>query len=143
VKKILGEKILFVTAHPDDESYLAAGTMLKNHEAGGVSFIACATFGEKGSSHIEGKVTPRQLKILRKKELLAVSKYLKVSELLIPGLPDAELGSKSNQDAFFKSLLPFAGKHRPSFIISFGEDGIPAISTISLLAKWRERSQEI
>jgi LmbE family N-acetylglucosaminyl deacetylase len=124
MNKILGERILFVTAHPDDESYVAAGTILKNHEAGGKSYVACATFGEKGISHIKKKVTARQLKILRKKELLAVSKFLKISELLLPGLPDAELGKKSNQEAFFKTLLPFARKHRPAFIFSFGKDGI-------------------
>lgn len=124
MRKILGERILFVTAHPDDESYLAAGTMLRNHAAGGTSFVACATFGEKGKSHIKGKVTSRQLKLLRKKELLAVSKFLKVSGLLVPGLPDAEMGRKSNQDAFFKRLLRFASKHRPALLISFGKDGI-------------------
>ena len=88
MKRILGEKILFVTAHPDDESYQAAGTMLKNHQAGGASYVACATFGEKGRSHIKRKVTLGQLKILRKKELLLVSKFLKVSGLLMPGLPE-------------------------------------------------------
>lgn len=124
MKKILGERILFVTAHPDDESYLAAGTMLKNHETGGTSYVACATFGEKGKSHIKRKITSRQLKLMRKKELLAASKYLKVSALLMPGLPDAEMGTKSNQDAFFEKLLPFAAKHRPAFIISFGQDGV-------------------
>ena len=124
MKKILGKKILFVTAHPDDESYLAAGTMLRNHEAGGVSYVACATFGEKGKSHLRKKLTSRQLKRLRKSELLAVSKFLKVSGLLMPGLPDASMGEKSNQEAFFKKLLTFAAKHRPTFIISFGNDGI-------------------
>ena len=120
----LGQRLLFVTAHPDDESYAAAGTILKNYEAGGKSFVACATFGEKGKSHIKTKITSRQLKTLRKKELLEVSKYLKVSGLLMPGLPDTELGKKSQQDAFLKKLLPFAAKHRPEFIISFGQDGV-------------------
>jgi len=124
MNEILGKRILFVTAHPDDESYLAAGTMFRNHEAGGTSYVACATLGEKGKSHLKRKVTSRQLKILRKKELLAASKYLKVSALLTPGLPDAGLGRKSNQDAFFKKLLSFAAKHRPDFMISFGKDGI-------------------
>lgn len=124
MKTFLGEKLLFVTAHPDDESYAAAGTMLKNHQAGGTSYVACATLGEKGKSHLKTKITPRQLKMLRKKELLAVSKFLKVSGLLMAGLPDAELGKKSNQQAFFKKLLPFAAKHRPAIIISFGKDGI-------------------
>jgi LmbE family N-acetylglucosaminyl deacetylase len=124
MKRILGKSILFVTAHPDDESYLAAGTMLKNHDAGGKSYVACATFGEKGKSHLKKTLTSRQLKMQRKKELLAASKFLKVSKLLMPGLPDAGLGMKSNQDAFFKKLLPFVKKLSPELIISFGKDGI-------------------
>jgi LmbE family N-acetylglucosaminyl deacetylase len=124
MNRLVGKRLLFVTAHPDDESYLAAGTMLKNHAAGGVSYVACATFGEKGKSHIKKGVTVGELKKRRKKELLAASKFLKVSGLLIPGLPDAELGSKSNQSSFFKSLLPFAAKLQPAYIISFGKDGV-------------------
>jgi N-acetylglucosamine malate deacetylase 2 len=124
MKTILGENILFVTAHPDDESYLAAGTILRNRKAGGKSFVACATFGEKGKAHIKKKITAGQLKKMRKNELLAVSKFLKVSGLLMPGLPDAEMRKKANQEAFFKKLLPFAAKHRPSMMISFGRDGI-------------------
>jgi LmbE family N-acetylglucosaminyl deacetylase len=124
MNEILGKRILFVTAHPDDESYTVAGTILRNHDAGGTSYVACATFGERGKSHLKKQVTSRQLKILRKKELLAASKYLKVSGLLMPGLPDAELRIKSNQDAFYKKLLPFAEKHLPALIISFGKDGI-------------------
>lgn len=124
MKQILGRKILFVTAHPDDESYLAAGTMLKNEAAGGINLVACATFGERGKSHIKKKVTSAQLKAIRKKELLVVSKLLKVQELLMPGLPDARMGEKSHQDVFFKKLLRFAAKHSPEIIISFGNDGI-------------------
>ena len=124
MNEILGKKILFVTAHPDDESYTVAGTILRNHEAGGASYVACATFGERGKSHLKRKVTSRQLKTLRKNELLAASKYLRVSGLLMPGLPDTELGRKSNQDIFYNKLLPFAEKHRPELIISFGKDGI-------------------
>ena len=124
MKSILGKRILVVTAHPDDESYTAAGTILKNHAAGGTTYVACATFGEKGKSHVQRKVTAAELKRIRKKELLAVSKFLKISKLLMPGLPDAELGQKSHQDAFRKKLFPFAAKHRPDLIISFGAYGI-------------------
>ncbi len=124
MKDILGKKILFVTAHPDDESYLAAGTMLKNYRAGGESLIACATFGEKGKSHMKRKVTAKALRTIRKKELLQVLKFLKVSKSLLPGLPDTKLLEKVNQELFFAKLRSFALKHRPDVMISFGKDGI-------------------
>src|SRR5262249_20573786 len=100
MKRILGKKILFVTAHPDDESYLAAGTMLKNYAAGGTNFVACATFGEKGKSHMKTKVTASQLKLVREKELMTVSKFLNVHTLLMAGLPDAEMHQQLNQQKF-------------------------------------------
>src|SRR5205814_8797924 len=56
--------------------------------------------------------------------LLSVSKFLKVSALLTPGLPDAEMGSRANQKILFDKLVPFARRHQPALIISFGEDGI-------------------
>jgi LmbE family N-acetylglucosaminyl deacetylase len=121
---ILGKKLLFVTAHPDDESYSSAGTILRNHDAGGASYLACATLGEKGKSHIKKKTTPGQVKLLRKKELLAASKYLKISGLLLTDLPDTEMGIKANQEAFFKKVTLYAARLRPDFIISFGQDGI-------------------
>jgi len=53
----LGKRLLVVTAHPDDESFLASGTMLANANAGGNNFVFCATLGERGKSHLEQAVT--------------------------------------------------------------------------------------
>jgi LmbE family N-acetylglucosaminyl deacetylase len=122
--RILGQKILFVTAHPDDESYMAAGTMRRNDAAGGRSYVACATFGERGRSHIKGKVTKRELRMVRKKELRAASRFLRVSALLTPGLPDTEMGEARHREAFYEKLLVFAQKHHPDLVIGFGTDGI-------------------
>jgi len=55
----LGSKILVFTAHPDDESYLAAGTIYENTRRGGKTFLVCATGGELGSAHLKKPISPR------------------------------------------------------------------------------------
>ena len=65
----LGKKILVITAHPDDESFFAAGTIYKNQRLGGKTFLICGTAGEKGSGHLKKKLTEKQLAAMRKKEL--------------------------------------------------------------------------
>ena len=45
---ILGRKIVWLFAHPDDECYLAAGTIYENYRNGGENYLICATAGEQG-----------------------------------------------------------------------------------------------
>lgn len=118
----LGKKILFVIAHPDDESYLAAGTIRENKKAGGESYILCATLGEKGKSHLKKEVTQVQLKRIRKQELLAVSKLLKVKKVLVLSLPDT--GVAQHKKALHEKLLSAVLKIKPEVIVGFGPDGI-------------------
>ena len=44
------KKILLVFAHPDDESFAAAGTVAKYVKAGWEVDLICATRGEKGEA---------------------------------------------------------------------------------------------
>jgi len=119
---VLGKKLLFLTAHPDDESFLATGTMLANHKAGGESYIICATLGEKGRSQLKKPVAAGKLKKIRKAELIAVSGALKVKKVFLLLLPDGGLHGKENilADRCFK----IAKRLKPDFIVSFGPDGI-------------------
>lgn len=119
--KFLGSKIAVIVAHPDDESFLASGTILKNNQVGGQSFIICATAGERGKSHLKKKITAQELKIIRCKELEKVAKFLK-TKLVLLNFPDAKL--KRNKSALFNKILPIVKKISPDFIISFGKDGI-------------------
>jgi len=122
MKNFLGKKILFITAHPDDESYVAAGTIYKNYKVGGKNILLCASLGEKGKSHLKKPLTVAQLKIVREKELRSACKLLHIESLLILGLPDGKLGKSKSM--ITKRGLKFAIKHKPEIIISFGPDGI-------------------
>jgi LmbE family N-acetylglucosaminyl deacetylase len=120
--KILGKKLLFAFAHPDDESFCSAGTIYKNYKSGGKSFIICATCGEKGKAHLKQPLSEMQLKKIRKKELINVSKFLKVQRLLVCSFPDTKL--KFFALELRRKILAVTKKEKPDFIISFGKNGL-------------------
>lgn len=117
----LGKRILVFTAHPDDEG-IAAGTMYKNHEAGGETFLICATYGEKGKSHLVRHVSDAALKRIRKNELLKAAHVLHIKKVFFFGLPDA--GLRENAKKLFEKSLSVIKKVKPEQILSFGPDGI-------------------
>ncbi len=121
---ILGKKLLLITAHPDDESFLAAGTIYLNHCSQGQTSLICATLGEKGKYHLNTKMSESKLKQTRKQELLKVSKLIKVHKLLLMDLPDGELNKKEYKKFFYEYSLNLAKSLQPDLILSFGPDGI-------------------
>ncbi len=122
MKSFLGKKILFITAHPDDESYLAAGTLFRNYKKGGQNFIICATQGEKGKSHLPKPISQKKLAEKRKREFFAASRFLRITKPAVLNLPDGKL--RAHQAAFFIASLAFAKRISPDAIIGFGPDGI-------------------
>jgi N-acetylglucosamine malate deacetylase 2 len=120
--KLLEKKILLVTAHPDDESYAAAGTLYKNHQAGGINMLICATLGEKGKAHMKRPVTDAQMKKIRRRELQAAANYLHVSPVIVLNIPDTAIVRW--QADVFRKALSYVKKLHPEIILSYGIDGI-------------------
>ncbi len=117
----IGKRLMVVTAHPDDEG-IAAGTMYKNHRAGGTTFLVCATYGEKGKSHLDRPVSDAALKRIRKQELLRAAEILKIDRVLFLGMPDA--GVRGRRADLYRKLLPIVRRIKPDYILSFGPDGM-------------------
>lgn len=122
MKSFLGKKLLVVTAHPDDESYAAAGTIYRNNKEGGKTVLICATLGEKGTSHLKRRLSMNQLKNMRKKELLGAAKFLGISRVHLIGLPDGKVNHYSLP--LYKKILAIARRYKPEVVLSFGENGI-------------------
>src|SRR6185503_7662744 len=118
----LGKRIFVITAHPDDESYLAAGTLYLNAKAGGQNFLMCATLGEKGTSKLRRPKTLTQMKDLRKKELTAVSKFLQVSKLYQLNYPDGNVQDCCS--GWLPQAVKAVKRHKPDLLLGFGPDGI-------------------
>jgi len=118
----LGQKILLLTAHPDDESYAAAGTIYKNYQAGGWTVLVCATYGEKGTSHLKKKISATELKKLRKREMTKAAKLLHIAPTHFIGLPDGKV--RANKKKIYEYFLKQANKYKPQVIMGYGPDGI-------------------
>lgn len=118
----LGKNLLVFTAHPDDETFGMGGTIYQNQKMGGRTFVVCATLGEKGSSHLIESVSERALKAVRKKEILAAGRFLKVSRVFLLNLPDGKLHTLVARMA--REGLAIAQKIRPDAILSFGRYGM-------------------
>jgi LmbE family N-acetylglucosaminyl deacetylase len=119
----IGKRIVVFTAHPDDEG-LAAGTMYANHNAGGEAFLLCATYGERGKSHLTRPVSGKTLKRIRKNELLRAAKVLKIDKVIFFGFPDARV--RENAKKLFEKSSPIIKEIAPEYILSFGPEGISA-----------------
>lgn len=119
--KILGRKIAFVIAHPDDEAVLACGTMAKNTQDGGFNMLYCATRGERGKAHLDVDMNEEELKEIRTKEIQNVERELFLDVLQIGDLPDGYI--IDCVEDLEKDVLEFFQKYKPDIVISFGPDG--------------------
>lgn len=119
---LLGKKLLVITAHPDDESYVMAGTLAANAKAGGQAMLVCATYGEKGISHLAKPMSARILAKRRQQELHAACSALHVSRVCICNLPDGRLAQRIT--AFTRKISQTIKSYSPDIVMSFGPCGI-------------------
>ncbi len=122
MSSIIGKKIVVLTAHPDDESFLAAGTIYANNQAGGQTVLVCATFGEKGASHLPAPISEAELGRLREQELRAAAKVVGITEVRLLGYPDGKVDSMRTQ--LFAVTAEVIEQVKPELLLSFGPDGV-------------------
>jgi N-acetyl-1-D-myo-inositol-2-amino-2-deoxy-alpha-D-glucopyranoside deacetylase/mycothiol S-conjugate amidase len=92
------KRLIFVGAHPDDESFGMGGTLAKYALAGVQVAYACATRGEVGAAdpeHMEGYATPGDM---RWAELTAAAKALGLVEVIHLGYRDSGMPGSPDND---------------------------------------------
>jgi len=113
--------ILSVWAHPDDETYLAAGTMATAVANGQRVVCVSATVGELGTDDPD-TWPPLRLGRVRHWEAAAAMAVLGVAEHRVLGLPD---GSLARHDEAGTTLIgELLDEVRPDTILTFGSDGM-------------------
>lgn len=117
----LKKKILVVTAHPDDESPLAAGTIRQIVDSGGEVRLLCATLGEKGRSHVAEHISHEDLKELRRAELEEAATVLGFSKVHVFQFPDGQLTDSVSE--FSEHIIEEINQYKPEYVFSFGMDG--------------------
>ena len=101
--------LLFVGAHPDDETFGIGGTLAQYAAAGVRVYYACATRGEVGSAdaeHMQGYVTPGDM---RWAELICAAQELKLADVVQLGYRDSGMpGSEDNTHPNALAAAPLA-----------------------------------
>jgi LmbE family N-acetylglucosaminyl deacetylase len=83
------ERVMVITAHPDDSEFGAGGTVARLVKEGREVSYLVATNGDKGSS--DRTMTPERLAVIRAEEQRHAARTLGVARVEFLGYPDGEL----------------------------------------------------
>ncbi len=118
----LGDTILSVWAHPDDETYLASGLMARAVCEGARVVCVTATRGEGGSMDEERWPTAT-LGAVREQELMRCLDILGVTEHVFLDLPDIGMDTALPEEGAAR-LLDLMNDIRPTSVLTFGPEGM-------------------
>jgi LmbE family N-acetylglucosaminyl deacetylase len=114
---------LAIIAHPDDESFLLAGTSLKLKEEGKVVDIICATRGEKGADRLGRSLSLVEMAKIRSSELFSACGILGCKCTKFFDYPDGAL-DQVNFEELTEILKEQIEKCQPELILTFGPEGV-------------------
>ena len=115
--------ILAVFAHPDDESFLAGGTLAHYAFSGVEVELLCLTHGEKGYSEQATGEERYLLPRVRKAELARSCKNLGVKLLPVLDFPDGDLAN-IGLAKLTQPIVNVIRLHRPDIVLTFGPEGL-------------------
>jgi LmbE family N-acetylglucosaminyl deacetylase len=134
-------RLLAVFAHPDDESFLAGGTLAKYARLDWDIFLACATDGEAGQRGEYGAIGVNEFADVRRSELKAACHALGIQPPMFLECADRAVASICWNSAA-KQIAKIMRRLRPNIVITFGPDGVSghpdhvALSQIVSSAFW-------
>ena len=107
------ERVLVISAHPDDPDFGAAGTAALFSDQGAKVTYAIITDGSKGSA--EPDMTSEELVRIREAEQIAAARICGVEEVIFLGYED---GRVVNNLALRQDIVRLLRKHRPDVLIT-------------------------
>lgn len=126
--------ILCVWAHPDDETFTAAGVLAQAVANGQKVVCVTATKGEAGSQDIK-KWPPEKLGEIRERELKSALDILGIKEHYFLDYIDGQCEKIPAHEptAQIKKLID---KHKPDTILSFGPEGMTGHPDHCAISAW-------
>lgn len=115
--------ILAVFAHPDDESFLAGGTLAYYARNGVKVKLLCLTHGEQGYRENASEYERQRLPYLRRVELARCCNVLGIQLLPLLNFPDGRL-AELNIAELARPIVQVIWQQRPEIVITFGPDGL-------------------
>ncbi|MGA8943011.1 MAG: PIG-L deacetylase family protein, partial [Thermoactinomyces sp.] len=117
------QHILYVFAHPDDETFCCGGTICHFHQLGMNQTLFCATHGEAGKTGNPPLCTQAELGTVRLQELQTALSILGMDQLVIKNWGDGRL-SQQPFTSIVKQLQSVMEDIRPDLVITFPPSGI-------------------
>jgi LmbE family N-acetylglucosaminyl deacetylase len=114
--------LLFVFAHPDDESFSGAGTAMKYSDEGASVVLVTATRGERGKAGEPPVCTPDELPATRERELRTAARIIGVNEFHLLEYHDREL-AEAPVEEIRPALVSLIRRLRPSVVLTFDANG--------------------
>jgi N-acetylglucosamine malate deacetylase 2 len=115
--------LLFIYAHPDDESFAGAGTVMQCAAAGARSVLVTGTLGERGRAGDPPVCDPRDLAACRARELRDAAAIIGFDELYLLNYPDRDLAD-APVDEIRASLVMYIRRARPAVVLTFDPNGV-------------------
>lgn len=127
--------LLWILAHPDDETFGSAGTMAWAAERGLRTAYVCATRGEAGTIRDSEVATQETLGAVREQELRTAMSLVGMGELRMLGFRDSGMENTPDNDdpraliqqpeeAILAHFVGHIRDLRPDTVLTFGPDGI-------------------
>lgn len=113
-----------VFAHPDDETFVAGGTIARLAAAGERIDLFCATDGDAGKSSGIPISSRTELGAIRRAELSAAARVLGIASLSTPGHGDGLL-KEVDVERLIGEVVFFLRRYRPDVVVTFGPEGAP------------------
>src|SRR5512145_1254272 len=121
--KEMTRRLLFLLAHPDDETFGPGGTIARYASEGADVFLAAATRGEAGMVG-EPPVTDRdRLGEVRAGELRIAAGILGARDVAFLGFADGRLAA-TPRERIVEKAVELIRRVRPHVIVGFGPEGV-------------------
>lgn len=114
---------LAIIAHPDDESFLFAGTTKKFEEEGKKVAVICATRGEHGTDRLNRNLSEKKMSEIRTSELLKACNILHCDCKKFFNHKDGFLADL-NFNRLVEELVNEINLYQPQIILTFGKEGV-------------------
>jgi LmbE family N-acetylglucosaminyl deacetylase len=114
--------LLFIFAHPDDESFSGAGTVMQCAAAGARSVLVTATLGERGKVGDPPVCDPRDIADCRARELRDAAAIIGFDELYLLNYPDRDVAGVP-PDEMRAALVAHIRRTRPAVVVTFDPNG--------------------
>ncbi len=115
-------RMLLAFAHPDDESFLAAGLAIEASVRGDRVVLYCATRGEAARGVGPTLADRRRLARVRAAELALAAKELGIARVVLDRFADGGLGEAPG-NALIEALVRVIRRERPEVVVTFAPDG--------------------